>query len=116
LTLSELQARSRQQDVEKFAARRQALIREEQLRVTELRLKSRLRVDLRLLCLLVIGQPKLRLPATLQSPKREPEPFTLIWDPLTETVEAPPCPHCHQPTLAFCTDRLGHAACPQCVS
>ena len=109
-------ARDRKQEVEKFVQRREALLREEQLRVTELRHKSTLRVDLRLLSVLVVGQPKLRLPATLHAPKREPEPLALIWDPLTETLEAPPCPHCHQPTLVFRSDRLGRAACPQCIS
>jgi hypothetical protein len=109
-------ARERQQDVQKFIQRRESLVREEHFRVTELRQKSRLWVDLRLLSVLVLGQPKLRLPATLRAPRREPEPLALIWDPLTETLEAPPCPHCHQPTLIFSCNRLGRVACPQCVS
>lgn len=109
-------ARDRQQDVNKFTARREALIREEQLRVTELRRKSTLRVELRLLSVLVVGQPKLRLPATLGRPKHESAPIALVWDPLTETLEAPPCPQCRQPTLVFRPDRLSRAGCPHCVS
>ena len=115
LTAQQQRVRDRQQDEDKFAARREALVREETLRVTELRHKSALRVDLRLVSVLVIGQPKLRMPAKLHLPKREPEPVALIWDPLTESLEAPPCPGCQQPTLIFRPDRLGHAACPQCA-
>jgi len=115
LSAQQEQARTRGQDTEKFAARREALQREEELRLSELRRKCTLHVSLRLLCMLVIGLPKLHLRATLHSPKRDPAPLALIWDPLTETLEAPPCPSCHQPTMVFRAARRGHAACPQCA-
>ena len=54
-------AEGRGEDLARFAARLEALDREEQLRVAELRQKSQLQVHLRLLNLLVIHQPKLLL-------------------------------------------------------
>jgi hypothetical protein len=115
--LTEQQSRARDRDagLEKYKTRREAIDREQRLRITELRQKSTLHVQLRLVSVLLIQQPKLRIESKLTS-KRPPIPLELIWDPLTEMVEAVPCPNCLTPTLIFKLDRLSHLACPSCTA
>ena len=99
-------ARNRGEDPARFAARIEALEREEQLRTAELRQKSQLKVHLRLLNLLVIHQPKL-LVGTIASeflagnPTPTPAKLEWVWDPLVENVEAASCPECRHPTFEF---------------
>jgi hypothetical protein len=107
-------ARKRGEDLAKFAARREALDREEQLRIGELRQKSTLKVNLRLNNLLKIHQPKLLLRASVQFAGAVAVPLELVWDPLVEGVEAPPCPGCGQPTFVLHSNRPGSLVCPAC--
>jgi hypothetical protein len=109
-------ASDRDRDIAKFAGRREALEREEKVRVAELRQKSALRVQVRLLNVLVIRQPKLLIHAALQSEKRDAEHLELVWDPLTEALEAVSCPQCQRPTFAFAFSRLNKVACPDCIT
>lgn len=118
---SELQEQARRgrpaDDAEaRLGQRRAALDREEQQRVAELRQKSTLQVSVSLLQLLQIQQPKLLVETTLTPAKRPPGRLEVVWDPLSETVEAPPCPSCSRPGYAFDVDRLGHVVCPSCVA
>jgi hypothetical protein len=108
-------ARQRGEDLAKFAARREALEREERLRIDELRRKSTLKVHLRLMNLLVIYQPKLLLLATVSSGRAAAGALELVWDPLVDALEAGPCPECRQPTFALEVNRLGRLACPTCA-
>jgi len=103
------------QDPDKRAARLNALAREEQLRLAELQSKAALRVKLRLIAVLLVRQQKLLITAALAAKDRRSANFELVWDPLTETVEAPPCPSCGRPGYAFDVDRLGHVVCPACA-
>ena len=103
-------------DTAKFASRRDALHREEKVRVAELRQKSSLRVQVRLQNVLVIEQPKLLIHAALQAEKRDSEHLELIWDPLTEALEAISCPQCQRPMFALALNRLNKVACPNCVA
>jgi hypothetical protein len=48
------------------------------------------------------------------APGRLAAPLELVWDPLTEALEAPPCPTCGRPTYAFDLTRQGHLICPAC--
>ena len=112
-------ARNRgEEDVAKFTARREALEREEQLRIGELRQKSSLKVHLRLINLLKIHQPKLLLQAAVHTAGSGASamaiPLELIWDPLVEGFEAVPCPSCGQPTFVLGSGRSGALACPAC--
>ena len=109
-------ARSRDEDTSKSAARREALDREERLRIAELRQKGTLRVHLRLANLLVVHQPKLLIRATIHAPGSAPTPLELVWDPLIEGLEAPACPACGHPTFAFELAPRGRLACPSCVA
>jgi hypothetical protein len=99
----------------RLAHRRAALGREEQQRMAELRQKSTLHVSVSLLQLLQVQQLKLLARVTLAVPKRPPGQLEVVWDPLSETVEAPPCPSCGRPGYAFDVDRLGHVVCPACA-
>jgi hypothetical protein len=109
-------ARDRGEDLAKFDPRREAIDREERLRVADLRRKSTLRVQLRLVNLLVSYQPKLLLRSTITS-QRRPTATTqldLVWDPLTESLEAATCPRCQSPTYVFQLDSRSQPACPAC--
>lgn len=110
-------ARNRQDDPARFDARREALDREERLRVAELKQKSALRVYLRLIHLLMVRQPKLLLhsalvPAQAAAPALELE---LVWDPLLEAMEPAACPQCHRPTMAFQWGCRARLVCGQCA-
>lgn len=98
------------------AARRTALDREEQTRVAELRQKSTLRVQLRLLQWLLIQQPKLLIRAEIADGERMVAGLELVWDLLTDTLEAAPCPSCQRPTFAFALGRHGQLMCAACAA
>jgi hypothetical protein len=97
----------------RLAQRRTAIDREEQLRVAELMQKSNLRVHLRLLQLLRIDQPKLLVHSIIGGEKRPPVSIELVWAPLTEALEPPPCPTCGRPTFVLEAARHG-LHCPSC--
>jgi hypothetical protein len=107
-------SRSRDDDASKWTARREALEREERLRVAELRQKNTLRVHLRLLNLLLVQQPKLLLQTSVAS-ERTAAALELVWDPLMEALEAAPCPECQRPTFAWELTRQGRLVCSACA-
>jgi hypothetical protein len=109
-------ATGRGEDLARFAGRREALEREEQFRVGELRQKSALCVQLRLLTVLLVQQPKLLVRAVVQGKGREAAPLELVWDPLVGAVEAVPCPCCGRPTYAWDWTRQGRLVCPACAA
>jgi hypothetical protein len=114
--LDEQQRRAR--NAEEAAARRAerlaALEREEALRVAELRQKSLLHVDLRLLQLLRVEQPKLLVQVALTAEHHAPGHLEVVWDPLLEAVEAVPCPLCGRPSYSFTLNRFGQVGCEAC--
>lgn len=99
----------------RLAARREAIDREERLRVAELHQKNTLRVHLRLLQLLLIQQPKLLLRCLLTPPERAPGRLDLVWDPLLDALEPAPCPSCRRPTFAFGLTRDARVVCSDCA-
>jgi hypothetical protein len=109
-------ASSRGEDLERFAGRREALEREERFRIGELRQKSALRVQLRLLTVLLVQQPKVLVRGTVQGKRNESAPLELVWDPQMGAVEAVPCPGCGRPTYAFAWTRQGRLVCPACAA
>ncbi|MDB5309912.1 MAG: hypothetical protein JWO38_4114, partial [Gemmataceae bacterium] len=74
-------ARNAEEAADRHAERLAALEREEQLRVTELRQKSILNVDLRLSQLLRIEQPKLLVQTVLTAADHAPGRLEVVWDP-----------------------------------
>jgi hypothetical protein len=109
-------AEDRGDDLSKFTARREAIDREQRLRVADLRQKSTFRVQLRLANLLMIRQPKLLL-RSAATPGRRPNAavqLDLVWDPLTESLEAATCPQCGSPTYSLQLDSRSRPACPAC--
>ena len=107
-------ARNAEEAAARHAERLAALEREEQLRVAELRQKSMLHVDLRLLQLLRIEQPKLLVRAVLTAEDSAPGELEVVWDPLLEAVEAVPCPLCGRPSYDFTLNRSGQVGCESC--
>ncbi len=110
-------AEGRGGDAAKFAARLDALDREERTRAAELRRKATLRVQLRLITLVVIRQPKLLLRSAVLAPAGPVAGrLDLVWDPLVEALEAAPCPRCGRPTFALEVSRAGGLSCPSCAA
>ena len=111
-------ARNREGDPAKFLTRLDSLTREEDLQGAELRRKSQLKVNLRLLNLLVIYQPKVLLHVAVTKSGTAPivGRQEWVWDPLVETVEAAVCPDCRHPTFEFGVTRQGQLVCPSCAS
>jgi hypothetical protein len=111
-------ARNRESDPAKFIARLESLTREEELQGAELRRKSQLKVNLRLLNLLVIHQPKLLLHTAVATTGTASivSRTEWVWDPLVESIEAAVCPKCRRPTFEFDVTRQSRLFCPACVS
>jgi hypothetical protein len=109
-------AKARGDDLSKFAGRREALEREEKVRAAELRQKSALRVNVRLLILLLVLQPKLLARADVIAEHKSLGTLEVVWDPLAEAVEAVPCPECGRPTFELELMRSGKLVCPACAA
>jgi hypothetical protein len=109
-------AEGRGEELTKFGGRREALEREEKVRVAELRQKSAMHVSVRLLLLLLVQQPKLLVRAEVTAERKPLGGLEVVWDPLTEAVEALPCPECGRPTFALALTRLGRLVCPECAA
>jgi hypothetical protein len=108
-------ARHRGADLAPLLARRDALEREEAVRIAELRQKASLQVQLRLVNVLVVHQPKLLLEAKLTGPRAFSVPLELVWDPFIESFEAVACPHCGQPTFTLDLAPPARLVCPVCA-
>jgi hypothetical protein len=98
----------------KFAARLEAIRREQRLRIAELRQKSSLRVQLKLINLLTVQQPKLLAIAQIAIRQGARGHLQSVWDPLVDAFEAMPCPRCSQPTFELALDRQGQVLCKAC--
>jgi hypothetical protein len=109
-------AQARGEDLSRFAGRREALEREAKVRVAELQQKSALRVNVRLLLLLLVQQPKLLVRGEVVIDHKPVGALELVWDPLVEAVEALACPQCGRPTFALELTRAGRLVCPECAA
>ena len=108
--------RGKEEGADRLDARRAAIDHEEQVRITELRQKSTLRVHLRLLQMVLIQQPKLLVHAGLAAAGGQPVALEAVWDPLLDALEAVPCPECGRPTYTFDLGPHGRIACPACAA
>ena len=110
-------AASRSQDPARGLARRQAVQREEKLRLSELRKKNSLRVYLHLMNVLEVRQPKLLIEAELVAAEGHRALPALVWDPLIEALEAPTCPVCSRPAFSLRFHRFRRAwVCKDCAA
>lgn len=105
-------AAARGEDTQRLVEQSRALGLEEQARLRELRQKLALRVQVRLLSVLHVAQPKLLLRLRVARPKQAPVTLPAVWDPLAQALEAIPCPTCGRPTLSL-TERTT-LGCPVC--
>ena len=94
-------------------SRQDAIVREERLRITELQRKSELRVGVKLTSLLIVQQPKLMIWLAVAVKARPMQVLPLVWNPLSDSIEAAACPSCGQPTFALEMDRH-RLRCPRC--
>ncbi|MEX2288340.1 MAG: hypothetical protein WD648_14690 [Planctomycetaceae bacterium] len=108
-------------DDEKYRSRREALDHQRTMRIAELRRKNSLSIQMRLLNVLLVHQPKLQISGTVSGPSEEnrrpatSENVSLVWDPLTEGLEAVPCPACNRPTFELKRGRTS-LECRNCQS
>lgn len=96
-----------------------AIETERQAKLADVEQKYRLRVDLELVNLAVIAQPKLDLKVEIKK-RTATTQRQVAWDPLRHIVEPPACDVCGLPgdELYLCENsHLAHAGClaPQCV-
>jgi hypothetical protein len=77
-----------------------------------------LKVNLRLLNLLVIHQPKLLARTSVRAVGETTPiaPLEWVWDPLIEAIEAAVCPECGHPTFEFGVTRQRKLVCPACAA
>jgi hypothetical protein len=108
-------ARKAEEAQARLPERLDSIDREEKLRIAELHQKNSLRVHVRLLQLLLVQQPKLLVRALASAPKQVSAPLEMVWDPLTEALEAIPCGECSRPTFAL-ELRGARLVCPTCAA
>ena len=102
-------------DIEKFAQQRHALARAEQAQIGELRRKMTLTVQVRLMALRDVVQPKINLRVQLTALKLPPAECTLVWDPALDRLDAPLCQLCQKPSLALALGKRG-VVCRECAA
>ncbi len=95
------------------AARCEAIDREQSLRIAELRQRSAVRVEIKLGSVMLVEQPKLQIAAAATVKERCVGRLDLVWDPLSDGLEAVPCGRCGQPTFTL---RIEHVdlVCVNC--
>ena len=103
------------EDVQRFAAQRIALDREQQAQTGELRRKMALSVNVRLIALMLVCQPKVRVVARLNADKLPSAELVLTYDPAQKKLDAVPCPTCQRPTLSLALNKGGQITCPECA-
>jgi hypothetical protein len=104
------------EDVTPFDSQQQALDREEQAQLADLRHKLALRVQIRLLNVLHVIQPKLRIRVQLVSSQGIGGEIEVVFDPAQQKVKATVCPVCARPTLALALRHSGQVVCPACAA
>jgi hypothetical protein len=102
-------------DAQTFDAQRAALDREEQAQLVELRRKMALSVQVKLLNMLTIVQPKLSVRVRLAPRKGTPGEADLVFEPVTQKPAPWPCPVCGRPTLALALNPAGQVVCADCA-
>ena len=101
--------------MQQFDAQREALDREEQAQLVELRRKMALSSQVRLLNVLNVVQPKLSLRIRLAPRKGLAGEADIVFDPVTQKPEPWPCPICGRPTLSLALTPAGEVVGAECV-
>lgn len=116
--LAERQAKAvtKGEDAAPFDLQRQSLDREEQDQLADLRHKLALRVQIQLINVLHVIQPKLRVRVQLVPASGPGGEIEVVFDPAAQKVEATVCPVCARPTLALALRRTGQVVCPACAA
>ena len=116
--LAERRARviARGEEAAPFDLQREAIDREEQAQLADLRHKLALRVQIKLINVLHVIQPKLRVRVQLVPAQGLSGEIEVVFDPAAQKVEATVCPACARPTLALALRRSGQVVCPACAA
>jgi hypothetical protein len=109
-------AEAKGEDAARFVSQRDVLVREEQAQISELTRKMTLHVQARLLNVLWVIQPKLRVRVRLVSQRGVSGETDVVWDPALQKVEATVCAQCGRPTLSLTLTRAGLVVCPECAA
>jgi hypothetical protein len=107
-------AEQRDSDTTKLYDQLGVIDRERKIRINELKNKAVMRVEIELLSLMILSQPKLHAQVDLVPKKGTPGSTELVWDPLTEKLEAAECPNCKHPTFSLSPDLRGGLVCQDC--
>ena len=88
---------------------------EREAKLADVEAKHRLRVELELINLQVIGQPKLLLPARIEHRSARVQ-RTVVWDPVLHRIEPLACDVCGGPATRLMLCSGGHLAHEGCLS
>ena len=116
LTDRQARAEAKGEAIDSFETQRQALDREEQAQLSDLHHKLALRVQIKLLNVLHVVQPKLRIRVQLSPAQGQGGEIEVVFDPALQKVEASVCQECGHPTLALALKRSGQVVCPTCAA
>lgn len=107
-------AKEREFDTQKLYERLKAIDRQKQIRITELKEKTTMLLELQLKNLMILKEPKLRMQANLIPKKGNSTSVSLVYSPLTERLSAPQCPTCNRPNFSLFFNRYNQLVCPEC--
>ncbi len=102
-------------DAARVHAQRAALDREEQAQIGELKHKMTLSVACKLLNVMLVTQPRLRVRVGLSGPKNQSASIDVSWDVAAQRLDAAVCPTCGRSTFALAFNRAGKLGCPACA-
>ncbi len=103
------------EDIDKLKAQRAAYDREQTAQINELRRKMALSVQVRLMNVLLVAQPKIQVKARLSAEKSGSAEIQLVYDPANKRLEPIACPTCGRPTLSLHLSKSGQIFCDDCV-
>jgi hypothetical protein len=98
----------------KLSAQRAAYDREQSAQINELQRKMALSVQVRLMNVLCVSYPKIRIEACLSVAKAPPAQLALVYDPANKRLDPLPCPTCGRPTLSLQIGKSGQVFCDEC--
>lgn len=105
-------------DSTKLLAQRAAYDREQSAQINELRRKMALSVQVRLINMLLVYQPKVHIAARLNNVSggnTNSAEMTLVYDPANKRLDPIPCPNCGRPTLSLHLSKSGQVFCDECI-
>lgn len=105
----------KKEEIPSSEEKKRILVLEEKTRLADLRKKISLKVQIKLVNLLNLCQPKLLIPTCIETKRGTMVRTDAVWDPKTMNTEPLECPTCGQPTLdLFTAKNSQHIVCKIC--